>query len=158
MTICTAGRASQTESMSQLHTMQSALVEISLKFMCPLTSQAEQAKMGRHFRAAPISWAHIIVTGPIYCCSKRPLISRPETRRALVFQSGSWARRCSMRISTAGAYRALRSKAHLGICTCPFFPAIRRGILQLWSSFLNMEGHFCAALMSGLSQAQGPGY
>lgn len=62
-----------------------------------------------------------------------------------------------MRISTAGAYRTLRSKAQLaalGICICPFCPAIRRGIWQLWSSLLPMEGQFCAALMRGLRQAQ----
>lgn len=39
------------------------------------------------------------------------------------------------RISTTGAYRALMSKADIGICICPFCPAIRRGMSQLWSSF-----------------------
>lgn len=63
-----------------------------------------------------------------------------------------------MLISTTGAYRTLRSKADLGICICPFCPAIRRGISQLWSSFLPMEGQFCVASISRLRELQAPGH
>lgn len=156
-----AAPASLAESLSKQNMMQFSLMEISQNSCVHSAFEAEEAKLGRDFRAAPIPWAHIIVTGPIYYCSWRPLISRPETRQALVFQSGSWARQCSMRISTAGAYRTLRPKAHLAalrICICPLCPAIRRGISQLWSSLLPMEGQFCAAWMRGLRQAQASGH
>lgn len=64
-----ASPTSLAESMSKQDMMQFSLPEISRNSRVHSAFEAEEAKLCRHFRAAPISWAHIIVTGPIYYCS-----------------------------------------------------------------------------------------
>lgn len=67
--ITAAAPASLAESMSKQNMMQFSLMEISQDSGVHSAFEAEEPKLGRHCRAAPICWAHIIVTGPIYYCS-----------------------------------------------------------------------------------------
>lgn len=68
--VAAAAPASLAESLSKPVMMQFSLtVEFSPTSCVHSAFEAEQTLLGRQFRAAPISWAHIIVTGPIYHCS-----------------------------------------------------------------------------------------
>lgn len=49
--------------------MQFSLMEITQTSCVHSAAGAEETELSREFRAAPISWVHIVVTGPFYYCS-----------------------------------------------------------------------------------------
>lgn len=62
--------ASLTKGLSNPDVMYFSLAPTSLIHVPSLRSrQAIQEELGLHFRAAPMPWAHNIVTAPVYHCS-----------------------------------------------------------------------------------------
>lgn len=79
----TCGRTSLADQVIEQDGRDAILSGVNLSYSRVCSAfEATKEELGRHFRAAPIFWAHNIVTGPVYCCSKRSLISAPETRQA----------------------------------------------------------------------------